>query len=268
MKRSNGIPEATVDEEANGAPMNTTFVNGLALLEALARATEPMGVSELGRALELNKSNVHRLLRTLTASGYVHNVSGSGRYEITSKLWELGVAFVNKLDVKTVAHEAMKQLVNTTGETAHLSILNGDEVVFIDKVDSPQPIRAYANVGGRAPAYCVSAGKVFLAFGPPSLVDAVVRELRPYTPETITEPEELKRQLARVREDGYATNYGEWNIGVGGVAAPIRDSGGQVVAALGLSAPVDRLKTRPIEQVAELVAEAAKSISGRLGWRS
>ncbi|HSW20947.1 MAG TPA: IclR family transcriptional regulator [Ramlibacter sp.] len=253
-------------EGANSAPMNTTFVNGLALLEALALAAEPMGVSELGRSLDLNKSMVHRLLRTLAAHGYVQNVGGTGRYEITLKLWELGVAVVNKLDVKSVALEAMKQLVGVTGETAHLSILNQGEVIFIDKVDSPQPVRAYASIGARAPAYCVSAGKVLMAYGSPSLVDALVRDLRSYTAQTITDPDELKAELKRVRQNGYAVNHGEWNAGVGGVAAPIRDSSGQVIAALGLSAPLDRLKIRPIEQLATHVVEAAKAISARMGW--
>ena len=268
MNRSVSLSEEGREniEGANSAPMNTTFVNGLALLEALALANEPMGVTELGRALQLNKSMVHRLLRTLAAHGYVHNVGGTGRYEITLKLWELGVAVVNKLDVKSVAIEAMKQLVGATGETAHLSILNQGEVIFIDKVDSPQPVRAYASIGGRAPAYCVSAGKVLIAFGPPSLVDALARDLRSYTAHTITDPDELKRELERVRQNGYAVNYGEWNAGVGGVAAPIRDSGGQVIAALGMSAPLDRLKTRPIEQFATHVVEAANAISARMGW--
>jgi IclR family transcriptional regulator, KDG regulon repressor len=249
-----------------GSPMNTTFVNGLALLEALARAGEPCGVSELARQLQLTKSNVHRLLQTLNEQGYVQNVGATGRYEVTLKLWELGVEVLDKFDVKRVAFEPMERLVALTGETVHLSILDHGEVVYIDKVDSPQPVRAYSKVGGRAPAYCVATGKALLAHASAAVVDAVARELRSHTANTITDPTELRAELKRVREAGYAINRGEWREGVCGVAAPIRDGRGSVIAAIGISGPVDRLKSRVVKQFAPAVVEVARSISSRLGW--
>jgi len=126
MTASTSLAEAPA--APSGSPMNTTFVNGLALLEALARAGEPCGVSELARQLQLTKSNVHRLLQTLNEQGYVQNVGATGRYEVTLKLWELGVEVLDKLDVKRVAFEPMERLVALTGETVHLSILDHGEV--------------------------------------------------------------------------------------------------------------------------------------------
>lgn len=252
--------------DAAAAPMNTTFVNGLALLEALARAGEPSGVSELARQLQLTKSNVHRLLQTLNERGYVRNLGATGRYEVTLKLWELGVEVLDKLDVKRVAFEPMERLVALTGETVHLSILDHGEVVYIDKVDSPQPVRAYSKVGGRAPAYCVATGKALLAHASPATVSAVARELRSHTANTITDAAELRAELKRVLDAGYAINRGEWREGVCGVAAPIRDGRGSVIAAIGISGPVDRLKPRVAKQFAPAVVEVARSISSRLGW--
>lgn len=252
--------------QSGGAAINTTFVNGLALLEALAHAGEPSGVSELARHLELTKSNVHRLLKTLRDCGYVQNVGATGRYEITLKLWELGVAVLDKLDVKRIALEPMERLVSLTGETVHLSILDRGEVVYIDKMDSPQPVRAYSKIGGRAPAYCVATGKALLAFAGKDVIDGVAKDLRRYTPSTITTEAELLEELQRVVENGFAINKGEWREGVCGVAAPIRDAHGHVIAAIGISGPIDRLKVRTLRQFAPHTIEIAKSISSRLGW--
>lgn len=253
-------------DAASATPANSTFVNGLALLEALAHATEPCGVSELARQLQLTKSNVHRLLQTLGDRGYVHNVGGSGRYEITIKLWELGVVVLDKLDIKRLAVEPMERLVSMTGETVHLSILDHGEVVYIDKVDSQQPVRAYSKIGGRAPAYCVATGKAMLAYASPAIVDAVATQLHRYTAHTLTDPGELRAELKRVRDAGYASNRGEWREGVCGVAAPIRDGRGSVIAAIGISGPIERMKARALKQFAPDVVSMARLISSRLGW--
>lgn len=264
MTDSTALAAAPADTAA--APMNTTFVNGLALLEALARAGEPCGVSDLARQLQLTKSNVHRLLQTLNDRGYVQNLGASGRYEVTLKLWELGVEVLDKLDVKRVAFEPMERLVALTGETVHLSILDHGEVVYIDKVDSPQPVRAYSKVGGRAPCYCVATGKAMLAHASEATIEEVARRLHAHTPSTITDAQELRADLRRVRDCGYAINRGEWREGVCGVAAPIRDSRGAVIAAIGISGPVDRLRSRTIKQHVPAVVDVAASISARLGW--
>lgn len=262
---------APPNDEAPGPSsyaMNTTFVNGLALLEALAHAGEPCGVSELARHLQLTKSNVHRLLRTLADKGYARNVGTSGRYEVTLKLWELGVEVLDKLDVKRVALEHMERLANVSGETVHLSILEGGEVVYIDKVDSPLPVRAYSKIGGRAPAYCVATGKALLAHAPEGVTQEVLGNLQRYTEHTLSTPEALAAELQRVRECGYAINRGEWREGVGGIAAPIRDARGVVIAAIGISGPVERLKPRTVKQLAPVVMQVAAAMSLGLGWTS
>jgi DNA-binding IclR family transcriptional regulator len=248
--------------------MDTTFVKGLQVLEALAAQPSLCGVTDLAKHLGLTKSNAHRLLQTLVACGYARNLEQSGRYELTLKLWELGAAVVGRLDVKSIANEYMERLCQLSGETVHLSVLDGAEVIYLDKVDSPHPVRAYSRVGGRAPAYCVATGKVLLAHAPSALLDQVALELKPHTPYTLATPNELLAELAKVRDLGYAVNRGEWRDSVWGVAAPVWDANGQVCAALGISGPADRFKPRNLKQMIPMVVNVAQQVSGRLGYRS
>jgi DNA-binding IclR family transcriptional regulator len=247
--------------------MDTTFVKGLQVIEAMAREPQLTGVSELARHLGLTKSNAHRLLQTLVACGYARNLEQSGRYELTLKVWELGAAVIARLDVRAIAAEYMERLSQLSGETVHLSVLDGAEVVYLDKVDSPHPVRAYSRVGGRAPAYCVATGKALLAHAPAILVDQISLELKPFTALTIATPNELRAELERIRQTGFAINRGEWRDGVCGVAAPIWSARDQVVAAIGLSGPADRFKPRSIKQIAPAVTAVAQQISARLGYR-
>jgi DNA-binding IclR family transcriptional regulator len=247
--------------------MDATFAKGLQALEALAMNPNLSGVTDLARHLGLTKSNAHRLLQTLVGCGYVRNLDQSGKYELTLKLWELGAAVVGRLDLKTVATQYMEHLCQLSGETVHLSVLDGMEVIYLDKVDSPHPVRSYSRVGGRAPAYCVATGKALLAHAPPALIDAIALDLKPFTPYTITTPSELKAELEKLRQAGYGVNRGEWRDGVCGIAAPIWNAGGHVCAAIGLSGPADRFKPRSLRQLAPGVVAVAQQISSRLGYR-
>ena len=136
--------------------MDKTFVKGLTLLELLAKSTKERGVSELAREMGLTKSNVHRLLTTLQAQGYVRQLPHNSAYELTSKLWELGGLVRSRLDVGKVSHGPMAALENATGESVHLSIMDGYDVVYVDKLDGTHPIKAYTTIGGRAPVWCVA----------------------------------------------------------------------------------------------------------------
>lgn len=245
--------------------METTLVKGLSLLESLANSPNVSGVTELAKHLNITKSNAHRLLQTLVACGYACNLEQSGRYQLSLKLWQLGSLVIERLDLKTIGAEYVGNLSQVTGETVHLSILEGTEVVYIDKVDSPHPIRAYSQVGGQAPAYCVATGKALLAYAPEPLIDSISLQLIPITPKTITSPRALLAEMESIRANGYAVNQGEWREGVWGVAAPIWDGSGRVCAAIGISGPADRFKSRRVKQLAPTVVNVARQISSRLG---
>jgi DNA-binding IclR family transcriptional regulator len=160
----------------------------------------------------------------------------------------------------------LQELAARTHETVHLSIFDGADAVYIDKIDGVHPVRAYSRVGGRAPAHCVATGKALLAHQPSEVIANVAAHLERFTPHTITKPEVLYEELKRIRRDGYAINRGQWREGVGGAAAPIRDGSGAVVAAVGISGPTDRLRLKVLRDFVPFVIAAAEKISRGLGY--
>jgi IclR family transcriptional regulator, KDG regulon repressor len=248
--------------------MDKSIVKLFALLDALANADQPRGVSELARELNLTKTNVHRLLRTLEMSNFVRRTGQVSRYELTLKLWELGTRVVARLDIKKVSAHFLSQLANQTQETVHLSVPDGMEVVYIDKIESPAPVRAHTTIGARAPIYCVATGKAMLAFFPPESIASLEGKLERYTATTITDIRDLEAELARIRQQGFAEYQGEWRDGVNGVAAPIRDMHGNVIAAVGIAGPDARLRPEMFASAAPLVLNAATAISAELGYKA
>ena len=246
--------------------MSNTVIKGLGLMEALALSDRPRGVTELAAELGMVKSQVHRLLQTLKARGYVRQDGESARYACTLKLWEYGALVADRLDVRGVATVHLQALAQRTSETIHLSVLDDTEVLYIDKIDSPQPVRAYSRLGGRAPAYCVATGKALLAYAPEAVLAKLDGKLERHTPRTITRLDELKLELERVREQGYAINRGEWRDSVCGLAAPIFSAQGRTIAAVGISGPLERLTPGMLHDLAPLVLDSGRAISRDLGF--
>jgi IclR family transcriptional regulator, KDG regulon repressor len=244
--------------------MDKTLIKGLAMLEVLVRSDMPRGVAELAREMGLQRSNVHRTLQTLQSCGYV-SAKGS-MYFPTMKIWELGSLVIGRLDIKQVAGPVLATLTRQSGESVHLSLLDRDEVIYIDKLEGTHPVRAYSQIGGRAPCFCVATGKVLLAFQPDETANRVLAGgLIRYTSRTIVDRELLLRELIKVRANGYAVNRGEWREGVWGVAAPISDATGAVIAALGVSGPANRYQPKALRTLIPLVCAAARDVSIRMG---
>lgn len=243
--------------------MEKTLAKGLAVLEALIRRAEPCGVSDLASELGISKSNAHRLLNTLLETGFV--VSENGRYKASLKTWELGTRVIKHFDVREIARPAMTRLVRDTAEGVRLTVLDPErlEVVYIDKLDSPQDVRTVGEVGTRAPAHCTSMGKVLLAFQDEALVKRASRRMKAYTKRTIVKPADLMRELERVRSEGYAVNNREYSPQVVGVAAPIFDRDGNVVAALSIAAPAERMGPAVLKRTITVLRDAAAGVSAR-----
>lgn len=237
------------------------------MLEALvAPQGRPRTIDELSRDVGLSRSNVHRTLQTLAYAHYVRKDEATGRYHPTMKLFELGARQLAAFDVRSIALPYMRALAQESGETVHLSVLEGITVVYIDKIDSPQPVRSYTEIGGRAPAYAVATGKALLAHQPDGYIERHAGELQRHTAATITTVPDLKAELDRVRERGYALNRGEWRETVGGLAVGIFDGLDRVVAALGISGPLDRLAKGRFDALAPAVREYAWRISKAMGY--
>lgn len=248
--------------------MDKTLVKGVNLLRHLVEAPGPCTVSGLAKALDLQASNVHRTLQTWCALGFVVQSADTGEYHCTLRLFEWGSKVAGNFDVRRLAHEYLLRLAQSSQETIHLSVLEGAEIVYLDKIDSPQPVRAYSEVGGRAPAHCVATGKALLAAQGEGVLASLPNPLPRPSPNTIKSLSELREELTLVRDTGYAVNREEWRVGVSGLGAVIRDQSGVAIAAVGLSAPASRMGPERIQQLGLLLMETANQISRALGGRS
>ena len=245
--------------------MNNTLVKGLGLLEVLARRGEPMGVSELAGAVSMPKSGVHRLLQALVVERYVEQGS-SGRYRVSIKLWGVASAALLGYDLRRHAEGVMQLLVEETGESVHLSVLDQRDVVYVHKLEAAvSPVRAYSHIGGRVPAHCVATGKAMMAFRGARWLSIAAEHLAPATRNTFTEPRGFLAEMAQIRAQGYAINRGEWRIGINGMASPIFDEAGAVVGAIGISGPSERLDGSRRESFVKKVLEAGQTLSTTSG---
>jgi len=244
-----------------------SFGKGLSIIEALAASDDPMTLGEIAARCQLGKSNTHQFLTALVERNYVRQSGPRGQYELTFKVWEMGAKIVNRLDLGRVARDPMRKLSIATGESISLAILDKLEALYIDKIDGQHDVRTHPNIGRRRPAYCVSSGKVLLAFQPADVVNKVCSSLQSFTDQTVNTAEDLQAQLAEIRESGYAFNRGEWTVRVRGVAAPIRDATGNVIAAVGISVPAERLPIKALQDLAPKVVECGREISCALGFR-
>lgn len=243
--------------------MSKTVEKGLKLLELLARGGEPRGVVELARELEVPKSNVFRLLDTLSRCGFLRK-RVDGRYDLTLLIWELGnLAFTQKRLVE-ITEPYLQRLVDLTDESAHLAVIDGNESVFIDKKDGTQPIRSFTELGSRAPASCCATGKAALAFQTEAHLERALSHLPRFTETTITAPKRLREEIAEILVTGYALNRGEWYPDVWGVAAPVLAADNTLCATIGIWAPKHRIVDR-LESLGEIVRGVAEELSGTLG---
>jgi DNA-binding IclR family transcriptional regulator len=243
--------------------LDSTLQKGLRILETLATSRDRLGITDLASQLQLNKSNVHRLVKTLCALDYVTQ-DADRRYGASFKLWKLGSSTMSHANVVRLCMATMNDLGQKTGESVHLSVLEGLRTLYIEKIDSAQSVRAYTERGGNAPLHCVATGKMLLAYNYEALRGPVSRMLQKYTPKTIVSVKALDAEIENIRAVGFATNLGEYRADVGGIAAPICDGDGKLIAAIGISGPLSRLSLRRIKELAPVVVKAAKTASASI----
>lgn len=239
----------------------------LALLDRLAEEEGGLTLLELSERLVLHKSTVHRLLMVLERHRVVEK--RNGRYGLGLKLFELGSRAASHVRLGPRARPYLERLAVEIGETAHLCVLDDDEVFYLEKVEPTRSIRVPTSVGRRNPAHCTAVGKAMLAFLPPRRLEALVRRrgLRAFTRNTRTNLRDLRRDLALVRERGYAVDSEEIEEGLVCIGAPVRDHTGEVVAALSIAGPAFRLTRRKVPGSARIVLRVAGELSASLGHR-
>lgn len=249
--------------------MDSTLAKGLAVLEWLARRSRPCRAAEVAREFGLARSNAHRTLQTLVECGWVTQDPESSSYRPSMRLFELGTLACSHGGVDTLVRPCLARLAADSQETIHLAVLDGGEIVYLDKFDSSLPVAAYSRIGGRAPAYCVASGKALLAALELDAGD-LARRLGPlvaHTPHTLTDLPQLVADLERTRQRGHAENREEWRLGVCGLGAPLFDARGVPVAAVGMSVPAIRCTRARSRELAEMLLACARDASAALGYR-
>ena len=249
--------------------MDSTLAKGLDVLEWLARRQGPGRVVDVALAFGLARSNAHRTLQTLVGCGWAVQDRATGAYRPSLRLFELGALVGDAADVNSLVRPHLAALAAASGETIHLATLDGAEIVYLDKFDSPLPVAAYSRVGGRAPAACVASGKALLAA---SRLDreALERRLGPlvaHTPNSITDLDTLFAELARTQARGYAENREEWRLGVCGLGVPVFNARGEPVVAVGMSVPSIRFGRSQARDLAGQLLTCARDASATLGFR-
>lgn len=240
---------------------------GLLLLEAVAAAARPLSLAELTPVLGLDRSSVFRLANTLRLRGFLVQLPETKQYALGSTIWRLfsRMAFGNTL--VELARECVNSLAAQTGETTHLAIRVNREAVLIDHRLTKRAVGVASGAGRCVPLHCTGVGKALLADCDHGHLIGFVGDvsLARFTRRTITRVDDLAKECRRVRERGFAIDDEEHDDGVRCVAAPVRDVGGQIVAALGISAPIARLSRDRVSALGKVVMAVALDLSQRLG---
>ncbi len=245
------------------------LAQGLRVLEWLSRWPGGTGVREAAAALNITHSSAHRFLETMRAAGWVQQSSQTRKYELGPAAIRVGLAVLERMDLREVTRLPLRELADRTGETAYLGILLGNRVVYIDIVTGDHPIVVNRRVGWKTWAHGTAVGKVLLADLPPEQLEHLLgrRRLPRVGPRGLRSIAELGRELDTVRATGFAVNDEESEAGVLGLAVPIRDSGGRVVAGLGIGGPRDRMRRQRAVLLAWL-QRCGRKISAALGYSS
>lgn len=241
---------------------------GLLILEILASHSQGISLSAMAHEAGLAKSSTHRLLQTLMRNGYVRqDTHKSDHYFPSFKLLTLSSELIQSTGLTVIAHPHLEFLAKMTGETVHLVLLDHDQVVYVAKVESPNPIRMYSQIGHRAPLHCTGVGKAILAFMPEERQNLVLTgELRRYTATTLTDARTMRDHLQQIRRQGYAIDNGEHEDNVRCIAMPLLRSTGQVVGAVSIAAVSYRVDLPTLESWHPLLAERIRQLNTELAY--
>jgi len=245
----------------------SSVANAAQVLKSFSSTHPTWGVSALASHLGLSTSSIHRLLATLTDEGVLDQDPASGQYRLSLSVFDMAAALPTQRSLHEAVLVSMTELRARTGETVQVGVLDGREVVYVERLDSPNTLRVFTELGRRVLAHRTSSGKTILAFLPKAQREAVLTgwELDAPTDHTITDLCVLRKNLAAIRRRGYGENREESEPGVMSVAAPIRNESGGAVAALSLAGPVERMSAN-VTAYASAVMGFARTTSLQMGW--
>jgi IclR family transcriptional regulator, KDG regulon repressor len=239
-----------------------TLARGLIILERLSEAPDGLGITELAEEFGVDKGSMSRLLQTLAIYGFAEKDESSRKYILGPQIVRLSRIVLTRMPLRETAKPFLKDLVAATGECAHLAIAAQRQALYIDQEESPSSLRVTTGVGTLAPLHCTALGKVLMAFSHTPLPD----KPKAFTVRTITDPGMLQHHLELVRNQGYAIDDEEYEIGVRCVAVPVFDYRDKCVAAIGISGPTSRLSLEILPKAAQAVQDIGKALSLRLSF--
>ena len=253
------------------APQGTYKVQALdrafAVLDLLGESDTPLGLAQVALSLQLHKSTAHRFLMVLERHRMVERTLG-GKFRLGLKLFDLGNRAIEQYDLRDRAQPHLRRLVTETEETAHLCILEGAHVIYIDKIEPARSVRMITRIGSSNPAHCTSVGKAILAFLPEERLNEILRRIRfeRFTQRTITTPEALRTEIEKTRRRGYAVDDEEFEEGLRCIAVPLLDAQRLPVAAVSISGPSFRVTAQNLPSIANHLLQCVRGISMDMGF--
>lgn len=250
-------------------------IGGLRRIETVARALEllkllvnnPLRVQEVADQLGIHKSTASRLLSTLQEAGFVR-LNHDRKYELGYAVFELAHALSENMDLRKLARPHLEVLNKDTNETVHLAVLDGGEIIYIDKIDTSRPLRMYSRIGKRAHAYCTGVGKALLAYLPTEELESVLANIsfKRFTDRTIVDKTQMYSELKKIRSNGIAWDRGEHEEKIYCIAAPIFDFNDRVVASISISSTITYTPEEVLAGYSGKLLDAAEAISRAMGY--
>jgi DNA-binding IclR family transcriptional regulator len=237
-----------------------SLARGLKILAKLGDVSTGLSVTEVAEEHAIDKGSASRLLNTLAKYGFAEKDQISRRFYLGPQVVVLSRSLLTRMPLREVAKPFLRELMKSSGECAHIGVLSRDKVLYIDQVESPASLRVNAEVGYMAPLHCTALGKVLLAFSHQPLPEKLER----YTDSTLVSREELRKNLEKVIERGYAVDDEEFDVGVRCIAGPIFDFRHKVIGSIGISGPITRMTNAKMVELAELVQTSSRRLSEKM----
>lgn len=250
-------------------PIIQSVARALTILDLFHDHATELKITDISELMGLHKSTVHSLLKTLQEYRYIDQNPDNGKYKLGMKLVERGNFVTSTMDIRKIANTHLLNLSMKTGQTTHLGILDGKEGVYIDKVDGPLALIRYSRIGKRIPLHSTAVGKVLLAFQDTNKTKKIL-ENYVYTEQTkysVTNENDLYKELENVAKQGYAIDNQENELGVQCIAVPIYNHTGQVTAAISMSSIISRITEEELRDYIELLKGTGKDVSREMGYR-
>lgn len=238
------------------------------ILGTFSHEKQEQALAEISQQVKLAKSTVHRILTTMQQYHLIEQDKDTGKYKLGYKLITLGGIALEGIDIRKKALKEMKWLVEQSGETSNLYVIRDGKRICVEQVPGKQMIKRYAGIGDTYPLYCGAAGKLLLAYFSQEQLEEYLQKntLEPLTPYSIVDEQQLREEMRRIKEQGYATSANEREMGAASVAAPIFNHQGQVLGCITISGPDTRFTRENVASFVQLVLEAGARISRELGY--